>query len=65
MPPGDTIMDDAKDEVRKWAEHERHEQVERARAELRAKHERLTEQQIDLVAEVMADVRLVSLRMTE
>jgi hypothetical protein len=55
-------MSDTQDEVRKWAELERKEQVERARADLRAKHERLTEQQIDLVAEVMADVRLASIR---
>jgi hypothetical protein len=55
-------MSDPQDEVRKWAELERREQVERARADLRAKHERLTEQQIDLVAEVMADVRLASIR---
>ena len=55
-------MSDPQDEVRKWAELERQEQVERARADLRAKHERLTEQQIDLVAEVMADVRLASIR---
>jgi hypothetical protein len=55
-------MSDTQDEVRKWAELERQEQVERARADLRAKHERLTEQQIDLVAEVMADVRLASIR---
>ncbi len=58
-------MDDTREELRKWAEHERREQVERARAELRAKHERLTDQQIDLVAEVMADVRLASLRIAE
>jgi hypothetical protein len=55
-------MSDTQDDVRKWAELERREQVERARADLRAKHERLTEQQIDLVAEVMADVRLASIR---
>jgi hypothetical protein len=55
-------MADTQDDVRKWAELERREQVERARADLRAKHERLTEQQIDLVAEVMADVRLASIR---
>jgi hypothetical protein len=55
-------MADTQDEVRKWAELERQELVERARADLRAKHERLTEQQIDLVAEVMADVRLASIR---
>ena len=56
-------MAEPQDEVRKWAENERREQVERARADLRAKHERLTEQQIDLVAEVMADVRLASIRL--
>lgn len=56
-------MAELEDEVRKWAENERREQVERARADLRAKHERLTEQQIDLVAEVMADVRLASIRL--
>jgi hypothetical protein len=56
-------MADTQDDVRKWAELERREQVERARADLRAKHERLTEQQIDLVAEVMADVRLASIRL--
>jgi hypothetical protein len=57
-------MADMQEEVRKWAELERREQVERARADLRAKHERLTEQQIALVAEVMADVRLASIRIT-
>jgi hypothetical protein len=55
-------MADTQEDVRKWAELERREQVERARADLRAKHERLTDQQIDLVAEVMADVRLASIR---
>lgn len=56
-------MDDSTDKVRRWAEHERREQVERAREDLRAKRERLTEQQIALVAEVMADVRMLSIRL--
>ena len=56
-------MDDSTDEVDRWAEQERREQVERARADLRAKRERLTEQQIALVAEVMADVRMLSIRL--
>jgi len=51
------------DDVRRWAEHERQEQVMRARADLRAKRERLTEQQIELVAEVMADVRMLSIKL--
>jgi hypothetical protein len=58
-------MTDSNEEARKWAEQERREQVARARADLRAKHERLTDQQIDLVAEVMADVRMASIRIGE
>jgi phosphoglycolate phosphatase-like HAD superfamily hydrolase len=54
---------DSMEDVRKWAEHERHEQVNRARADLRAKRERLTDQQSDLVAEVMADLRMLSIKL--
>lgn len=52
------------DDVGAWALEERRVQVERAREDLRAKRERLTEQQIALVAEVMADVRMLSIRLS-
>jgi hypothetical protein len=65
MPQEGSAMSDSMEEARKWAEQERREQVARARADLRAKHERLTDQQIDLVAEVMADVRMASIRISE
>lgn len=58
-------MDESVEEVRRWAEHERHEHVQRAREELRTNRGRLTEQQIALVAEVMADVRMLSIRLRE
>ena len=51
------------DEALRWAEHERHEQVRRAQEDLRASKQRLTEQQIALVAEVMADVRMLSIKL--
>ena len=51
------------DEALRWAEHERHEQVRRAQEDLRAGSQRLTEQQIALVAEVMADVRMLSIKL--
>lgn len=51
------------DEALRWAEHERHEQVRRAQEDLRASSQRLTEQQIALVAEVMADVRMLSIKL--
>ena len=51
------------DEVAHWAERERRDQVERARADLRATSYRLTDQQIALVAEVMADVRMLSIKL--
>ena len=51
------------DEALRWAEHERHEQVRRAQQDLRASAQRLTEQQIALVAEVMADVRMLSIKL--
>jgi hypothetical protein len=54
---------DATDEALRWAQHERHQQVQRARDDLRAGYQRLTEQQIELVAEVMADVRLLSIKL--
>ena len=54
---------DATDEARRWAEHERVQHVQRAREDLRAGRQRLTEQQIALVAEVMADVRMLSIRL--
>ena len=47
----------------RWAEDERRQHVERAREELRAKPHRLTEEQIALVAEVMADVRMLSIKL--
>ena len=56
-------MDESMDEARRWAEQERREQVQRAREDLRASRGRLTEQQIALVAEVMADVRMLSIRL--
>ena len=59
----DEAMNDTTDDVRRWAELERQEQVKRAREDLRAKRERLTEQQIALVAEVMADVRMLSIKL--
>ena len=46
-----------------WAEQERRQHVERACEELRGGRHRLTEQQIALVAEVMADVRMLSIRL--
>lgn len=55
--------DDTTDGILDWAERERREQVERARADLRATQQRLTEQQIALVAEVMADVRMLSIKL--
>jgi hypothetical protein len=51
------------DEARLWAERERLEQVRRAQQDLRNGRERLTEQQIALVAEVMADVRMLSIKL--
>jgi FixJ family two-component response regulator len=65
MPQEGSAMTDSMEEARKWAEQERREQVARARADLRARHERLTDQQIELVAEVMADVRMASIRISE
>jgi hypothetical protein len=59
----DEAMNETTDDVRRWAELERQEQVKRAREDLRAKRERLTEQQIALVAEVMADVRMLSIKL--
>lgn len=59
----DEAIHDPTDDMRKWAELERQVQVQRARADLRAKRERLTEQQIELVAEVMADVRMLSIKL--
>lgn len=53
----------ASDEALRWAEHERSEQVRRAQEDLRAGRQRLTEQQIALVAEVMADVRMLSIKL--
>lgn len=53
----------ANDEALRWAEHERSEQVRRAQQDLRASAQRLTEQQIALVAEVMADVRMLSIKL--
>ena len=47
----------------RWAEQERRHHVEQAREELRAKPHRLTEEQIALVAEVMADVRMLSIKL--
>lgn len=58
-------MGDSVEEMRRWAEQERHEHVQRAREDLRANRGRLTEQQIALVAEVMADVRMLSIRLRE
>ena len=54
VPPEDAV---------RWAEQERSQHVERAREELRAKPHRLTEEQIALVAEVMADVRMLSIKL--
>jgi hypothetical protein len=54
---------DATDEALRWAEQERREHVERAREDLRVKPVRLTEEQIALVAEVMADVRMLSIKL--
>lgn len=51
------------DEALRWAEQERSEQVRRAQQDLRASAQRLTEQQIALVAEVMADVRMLSIKL--
>ena len=56
-------MSDPQKEVREWAEHERRDQVQRARDDLRAHRAKLTEQQIELVAEVMADVRMLSIKL--
>jgi len=58
-------MDDSAEELLRWAEHERRDQVQRAREDLRAQRARLTEQQIELVAEVMADVRMLSIRLRQ
>ena len=55
---------DVTDEALRWAEQERREHVERARDDLRAKPVRLTEEQIALVAEVMADVRMLSIKLS-
>jgi phosphoribosylaminoimidazole-succinocarboxamide synthase len=57
----DTV--DTTDEARLWAERERLEQVRRAQQDLRNGRQRLTEQQIALVAEVMADVRMLSIKL--
>jgi hypothetical protein len=54
---------DAGDAALRWAEHERREQVRRAQEDLRATSQRLTERQIALVAEVMADVRMLSIKL--
>jgi hypothetical protein len=54
---------DSTDEARLWAERERREQVRRAQQDLREGRQRLTEQQIALVAEVMADVRMLSIKL--
>ena len=54
---------DLTDEARRWAERERREQVLRAQQDLREGRQRLTEQQIALVAEVMADVRMLSIKL--
>ncbi len=56
-------MSDPQKEVREWAEHERRDQVQRARDDLRAHRAKLTERQIELVAEVMADVRMLSIKL--
>jgi hypothetical protein len=61
-PPVNASEDAAEDVVR-WAEQERGLHVTRAREELRARPHRLTEQQIALVAEVMADVRMLSFKL--
>ena len=50
-------------DVLRWAEQERRQHVERACEELRTGRHRLTEQQIALVAEVMADVRMLSIKL--
>jgi hypothetical protein len=57
------LPDDVADDVLRWAEEERRQHVERAREDLRAKPVRLTEQQIAMVAEVMADVRMLSIKL--
>jgi hypothetical protein len=58
-----TDVTDSSDEARLWAERERREQVRRAQQDLRDGRQRLTEQQIALVAEVMADVRMLSIKL--
>jgi hypothetical protein len=54
---------EATDEATRWAEQQRREEIRRAQEELRAGPQRLTEQQIVLVAEVMADVRMLSIKL--
>jgi hypothetical protein len=44
---------------------DRAEMVTRTRAELRASHRRLTDRQIDLIAEVAVEIRLTSFRLLE
>ena len=64
--PTDVIQEsqiEAPDEALQWAEQERREQIRRAKEDLRAGSQRLTEQQIALVAEVMADVRMLSIKL--
>lgn len=56
-------MSDPQTDVHEWAEHERRDQVRRAQEDLRASRVKLTEQQIALVAEVMADVRMLSIKL--
>lgn len=56
-------MSDPQHDVREWAELERRDHVQRARNDLRAKRTKLTDQQIELVAEVMADVRMLSIKL--
>jgi hypothetical protein len=51
------------EDVVRWAEQERRLHVQQACEELRTKPHRLTEEQIALVAEVMADVRMLSIKL--
>lgn len=44
---------------------DRAEMIARTRAELRENHRRLTDRQIDLIAEVAVEIRLTSFRMLE
>jgi hypothetical protein len=44
---------------------ERSEMIARTRADLRAHHRQLTEQQIDLIAEVAVEIRLTSFRVLQ